>query len=353
MEVLQKQAAVLANMTGLGRGVIAESLLSRLASIDPPAAELFGSLIGAFQNHDANSLPLLGKELRELASQTPRRDLEVRRAVDVLVVAPKRIEEDAVLAAFGTTRVGRVQTEASRYPGYLTSVEGRTVLICSPQTDGNVKMALFVSEWLREWIPKLGALIGMAGGREGEVEPGDLVLATDILDYQIVRRIATPTGSVDKNRFVSYTSHDNLRTNFLTGDDPTWIDQMKIACAVAMSTVPKDKQLTARQFRAWRPSLKKGVILAGSTLVEDGTIGKIADDIHDRAMAVEMEGAGFAGAMHAALVPWLSIRGIADMGGHPGYAEPDGKLRTKKWQFVSAFAAAHRLRMGLPDISVL
>lgn len=351
LETIRKQASILTEMSGPGRGVIAEGLMSRLAAADPVTAELLGQLIGALEHHDPASLRSLGKSLEAQARATPTGG-DTRLKVDVLIVAPKQIEEEAVLAAFEASRANRVTTRPSGYSGYLTETDNLTVLICSPKRDGNVFMSLFVSEWLREWSPTLAALVGMAGGRHPDVKPGDVVLANAILDYQIVRRINTPSGSVDKNRFVPYTPRPNIQTNFLSIDG-SWAERMKSACATAMPNAARDKRLTQRGFRSWSPALKPGVVLAGSTLVEDGSIKNIADRIHDQAIAVEMEGAGFAGAMAAADHRWVSVRGIADMGGHPDYTNPDGKPRTKRWQFAATFAAASALRTVLPDISAL
>lgn len=353
MAMIRKQARLLSEMKGPGRGVLLEHLLSQLAAEDPPTAELFGHLVTGLEMHDPHSLPVLGHTLSAIADSSVRVSADRRTSVDLLLIAPKPVEETAVLAAFGITKTHKVQTLAARHSGYLGEADGFSVLICSPHSDGNVKMALFVAEWLQEWKPRLGALIGMAGGRFDEVSLGDIVLATSIFDFQIVRRIATPSGSVDKNRFVPHVVPDHIRTNFTKLDEPAWRQKMKDECRPALAEAPSGKRLSLAQLRKWKPALKEGIVLAGSTLFEDGSIDETADGIHDRAMAVEMEGAGFAGAMVAAQVPWLSLRGIADMGGHPDYVDAEGKSRTKEWQFAVTFAAAHRLRAVMPDINVL
>ncbi len=261
------------------------------------------------------------------------------------------------------TRAHKVQTTNAKHTGYRGEVDGYSVVVCSPHNDGNVRMALFAAEWLSEWRPKLSALVGMAGGREGDVKLGDIVLATSILDFQIVRRIATPDGPVDKNRFIPHGVPDYLTTNFSQLDESVWLTSMKDACRVALQRAPAGKKLSSDQLKKWKPTMKEGIVLAGSTLVEDGSIERMADAIHDRAMAVEMEGAGFAGAMTASRIPWVSLRGIADMGGNPDYIDPGentdpegasgNRKRTKEWQFAVTFAAAFRLRSVLPDINVL
>lgn len=363
LESIRQEARILASMRGPGRGVILEHLLSRLAGADPAMAELFGDLITGLEKHDPTSLPLLGATLREIARKTGQVNVDRREEIDVLIIAPKAIEEQAVLDAFGMNKAHKVQTGAAKHTGYRGEVDGYSILVCSPHNDGNVRMALFTAEWLREWQPKLGALVGMAGGREGDVKLGDIVLATSILDYQIVRRIATPDGPVDKNRFIPHGVPDFLLTNFSHVDEDKWRVDMKEACAPVLRAAPAGKKLALGQFNKWRPTMKEGIVLAGSTLVEDGSIDQMADAIHDRAMAVEMEGAGFAAAMTASRIPWVSLRGIADMGGHPDFKVPEEaaevtteeliRPRTKEWQLAVTFAAAFRLRSVLPDINVL
>jgi nucleoside phosphorylase len=352
LNAVHEEARLLSHMTGPGRGIVLEHILSRLAAADPPAADLIGQLITALQHHDPASLPDLGRALSEQARAAPTAS-EHRNTIDLMIVTPKSIEEEAVLAAFEIEKTRKVQTSISRHTGYVGEADGFSVLICSPHADGNVRMSLFVREWLDDWKPRLGALVGMAGGRDPDVRPGDVVLATAIFDYQIVRRIATPSGAVDKNRFVSHVVREDLTTNFSSLDEEAWQASVKESLIGPMARAPIDKRLSSRAVRKWDPKMKPGIILAGSTLVEDGSISKIADGIHDQAIAVEMEGAGFAAAMTSQHVPWLSLRGIADMGGHPDYITEDGKSRTKEWQFAATFAAAHRFRAVMPDINVL
>ncbi|MCU1509493.1 MAG: kinesin light chain-like protein [Glaciihabitans sp.] len=354
-EQVLEQSRALAAMRGQGRAVLLESLLSRLIRIDPTAGELVGNFLTATEHISGDNLLALG---RVVASQSRGREglrTQQRAAVDLLIVAPKIVEEDAVLAAFGVTRGKLVRTKRLKQIGYLGVVDGRTVLVCSPKHDGNTGMALYVSEWLHEWAPSVAALIGMAGGRANEVKPGDLVLGEVIFDYQHGRLIATPDGnSKIENRFLSFPVAGDLIRDIPGLDRDDWAASMKSACVDAMNSLslPRSKRPKATTMKAWTPTVKSGGILAGSTLIEDGSIEKLTKSVHDRAVAIEMEGAGFAAAMQEWKVPWISIRGIADMGGHPDYMDENGKTRTKEWQFPSTFAAAYLLRSAISVINV-
>ncbi|MBN8425644.1 hypothetical protein JF531_14070 [Microbacterium esteraromaticum] len=94
-------------------------------------------------------------------------------------------------------------------------------------------------------------------------------------------------------------------------------------------TVPDEK---------WKPRVVRGDILAGGSLVEDGSLPTFALEHSDKVRAVEMKEAGFAADGLETGIPWLVVRGIADVG-------EEG--RDKTWQFGATFIAARFVRDGI------
>ena len=70
------------------------------------------------------------------------------------------------------------------------------------------------------------------------------------------------------------------------------------------------------------------------------------EEINDRGLAAEMEGAGFAAACTARRIPFLVVRGIADYGDEDVLTLVDGSevRRGKSWQIPSTYAAAAYVR---------
>jgi nucleoside phosphorylase len=117
---------------------------------------------------------------------------------------------------------------------------------------------------------------------------------------------------------------------------PTWKDMVRkdVRTHIQAEDWPRSEDLD----NGWPIEVRRGYVLAGGTLLEDGSLPQMATTFHDRTLAAEMEGAGFAAACVEKRLPWLVIRGVADFG-EPG--------RLKHWQFPATFAAARYLREAL------
>jgi nucleoside phosphorylase len=184
----------------------------------------------------------------------------------------------------------------------------------------NAAAAASLTQAIGEWNPSVVMFVGVAGGVPGEVDLGDVVAATMVYDYEVGKD--TAEGFV--TRELQHRSAFRLRQRAsLSATSDTWRRRV-LAAAPALAT--------QRDF-----NVKVEPIAAGSKVVasaESETFALISRAA-PRAVAVEMEGAGFLEACQRfPHVDGIVIRGISDLLG--------GKADTDKqgWQKHAAANAA-------------
>lgn len=205
---------------------------------------------------------------------------------------------------------------------------------------GNYDMASFCQVLFREYDIDLCVLLGMAAGRQGEVHLGDVVCATEVIDYG--RTVRRPSGPQPNPKPFKPDRNVARQLNYFNPERRGWHVLLEARHRLAMSfsdaglaplpeVAPKD----------FRPAYSTGVILAGDLMLEDDSLDEWARLLHARkAKAAEMEGAGFATTCEDADVSWMVMRGIADFGG------PE---RDKEWQLLATLSAAAALRVLLTE----
>lgn len=261
--------------------------------------------------------------------------------VDVLVVTPKPFELDAAIKAFGIDpddEAGKRILDHRVY--YRTEVSTQTapgrplsVVVTMIGRQGNVRAGTRVSHMLQWYRASAYFLCGVAAGREGHVELGDVLIPDQVTFFGPGRNteeglLARPDPAV-----ISEQIYLDLVQYRLSGR--RFAD--RLTETVKLLT-PAQRKPGGRRFR---PALRLGEIaIATSEQVLENAelLARIAERFNDDIDGADMEAFGFIDAIQSA--PWGIFRGISDFGQHP---------HSKEWQPLAALAAATALRDFLEE----
>jgi nucleoside phosphorylase len=168
-----------------------------------------------------------------------------------------------------------------RCPGILVQLEGK----------GRMYAAVSTAYAINEWNPRFLLLVGTAGGfRSKGVALGDIIVATEVLDYESQRL----GGGSPLVRWVKYQPDMVL---------------LELARKIAS---PRAQRIRG----AWgdMPPVHFGPLLSGDKVVASQHAVQQFLAFSENALGVEMEGAGVAFAARQGLepVPFLMVRGVAD-----------------------------------------
>ena len=253
-----------------------------------------------------------------------------RSGPEVLVVTPKMVERRTCVAVFDCADTKPAMFDSHiRYRRFQPEgVPGTTVTLACPEDASN----LMASHVVRDYVgafgrPDLAVLCGMAMGTTTDVGNGDVVVGRLVFDVG-PRRV---TADKEKTQFEPYRVRERLRADLGEHRD-AGADATVAALRAALPRMRASGLELPSDFddEQWQPKVHTGVILSGDELVEDES-GADRARAHDRAYALEMEGAGFAATCDHLGCDWIVVRGVADHG------EPD---RSKSWQAVATAAAA-------------
>lgn len=318
-----------------GRAVLVEQLVDRVLAVSPEMRPILGALLMGQADAEAQALgrAVLGTMLLELDKVA---DAFSKVDVDVLILTVKEVELHATLRAFGVNPGVSGTRVKNADPVYLFMRGETRICVAYVGFAGNVESSVRLLELMRAVSFKWAVLIGMAAGVRNKTKLGHVVLSESVVAYEGVK--LTREGVVPSFRTHTVPMRRVRQMAALGQEDPNWQERLRSEIIVAEGyEQPPDHDGEAFDEN-WRCEVTTGVVLAGGTLFEDGSIPALANDVHARTKAVEMEGAGFSSACAEYGIEWLVVRGIAD------YGEPD---RAKGWQFVAAYAAAAVVRDGL------
>jgi len=115
-----------------------------------------------------------------------------REPIDYLLITALADEFSAVQAALGSA--ADVERSTKTFGRHLRATithaapnSDETVVVCQSDRMGNVASALTTAEALQRWAPRLTVLVGITGGIRGRTRLGDLVVATQIFDYEAAK----------------------------------------------------------------------------------------------------------------------------------------------------------------------
>ncbi len=260
-----------------------------------------------------------------------------RQRPQVLVVVPKPLEHIAVQAVFECEdEEPRLFDSRIRYRYFPhPDKQGVMITLVCMQEEGNLLAANVVRDYVSAFgRPDLAVLCGMAlGVREDKVPVGDVVVAREVWDTG-PRRI---THDLERTRLRAHQVPGPLRNDIndhcsgATAEILAAFDaaRERVGEMLFLPDVVKD--------RSFRPKFHPAVVLSADELIEDESGPKRAE-VHDRAYAYEMEGAGFAAACDHLNSDWTVVRGVADHG---------APYRNKDWQGTATLAAAAFVRTFL------
>jgi 5'-methylthioadenosine/S-adenosylhomocysteine nucleosidase len=253
-------------------------------------------------------------------NSSEKNDLNVG-SVDVAIVTALKIERDAVLARLEDVKVVQIDLEPyTYYRGRVAipaSSEHYEVVLVMLLDMGNVEAAAATTILIERWKPSSVMMVGIAGGVEGKVALGDVVVATYVHYYE--------PGKIkprrEERRFQQFYPDRLLYGRAIAYEESEWKGEIKV-------TRPGAESETVHL-----PDAHFGAIGSGENVIADEkALARLMAEC-PKMIAVAMEGAGVArAATNAANTPrFLEIRGICD------YAN---STKNDSWHAFAAGAAA-------------
>jgi len=256
-----------------------------------------------------------------------------RKSADIGIVSIIPEELNAIKQVFNIEidQIEDFNTNGLRFwESSLTQSDNKhklTVVITMVGEASTIPCAVACSKMFSIYNIETCLLIGISAGVKGEVDLGDVIVSTMVLDYGGER--LTPIGP--QKRPIPYVPDEKITRDY------AYFNKNK----VWENYLPKiRKQLTSSDalkteiIKNWTPNIDTGIILAGGKLFEDGSLPKMREKYDDKVRAAEMEGSGFARACREYDIQWLVFRGISDFG------DKAGRQIRKKWKATSALTAA-------------
>jgi nucleoside phosphorylase len=242
--------------------------------------------------------------------------------VDFIILTALEEERDAVLSKLlGHSKLDRVGEEPHTY--YEAFIESRRndraryrVIVTSLARMGPLEAAAKAPEMVQRWKPRRVLMVGIAGGISGEVQLGDVLVASEIQDYTLgkfeedgTRKIRWKSAPVDASLF-------DAAANFPKG----WEDLVQ-----------------AERPISGAPKRRTGLFASGGDVIASRDLIAKIKETHPKLAGVEMEGGALGIVLHQTeLRPgMLMIRGISDL------ADAVGNAATKQlWRLYACDVAA-------------
>ena len=271
-----------------------------------------------------------------------------RKPVDVLVTTVVPIELTAARIAFDLpARPTKTHNNRRYYETQLHSEwvdRDLSVVITDIGDAGNAKAATAVSQMQQHYAPAAYFLVGIAAGREGAVELGDVVRPRIVMDFEggtAYKREVKPRPEpkpVPERMFRNLNYYDPSTTNYYQ------------RLQEAVKKLPREHWPPEDELDLpFRPDFPDKVVIAtGEKVRRDSSLVALAKRHDERIKAADMESTGFAGQVGD--VPWAVFRGITDFG-NPKKAD--------NWHGFAALAACVAVRDFLetqyepPDVARL
>lgn len=189
-------------------------------------------------------------------------------------------------------------------------LRGRQVVLAQTGV-GKVNAAITTVLMIEHFKPREIVFSGIAGGVDPALEPGDLVIGTQVtyhdfgqLDDEGMHYWATKNPFNQKENPVSFQC------------DPVLVSKaMLVSKTLRLAKVKRDNG-------SFVPSIQKGIIVTGDVFVSsEKTTKRLLKDLG--AAATEMEGAAIAQTCYQQNVPFLIIRSLSDKANQKAKADMD------------------------------
>ncbi|NUP22890.1 MAG: 5'-methylthioadenosine/S-adenosylhomocysteine nucleosidase [Streptomyces sp.] len=265
----------------------------------------------------------VGSNAKVIQAAAVQRDGAAERAqVGVITILP--LETQAVRLALGlrSERVGDLTF-------YRAMVNGVSVTATMALEQGQRSAMAAYANLVGAFDPEITVLAGIGGGIHESVAIGDVILATEMVYYDL--RKVTPTGTPRRGQSRPVPAAIGHAVNAFIADlDPP--SRLTIV----------DPEGTSRS-----PVVHAGPIGSGEAVIADEDADEIAflASFNDKILAVDMEAGGLGQACHERSAAsgrqhrWMVVRGISDRADRNKSDTP---------QRVAAWHAAQVLRLLLP-----
>ncbi len=220
-----------------------------------------------------------------------------------------------------------------------SSREYQCVLGCIGRS-GNYVSAVAATEMIATFRPRFIILFGIAAGRRRKVKIGEVVLSEQVVAYEA----AALHKAVDGSQLL-LPRYDIPRIDHWTEQSLSYYQTTEPVARVGLIFRSADgrfpdpplgqEQKYARDVTTV-VKIHREAIASGEKLLRDPEkLRVMAEQVHDKIVAAEMEAAGFVEACRYFGVGWFVVRGISDFG---------DRFKSDKFQRLAALLAAATTR---------
>jgi nucleoside phosphorylase len=322
--------AALPNLHGDAQRMAVDAILYNLESTAPQVARIVGAVVSAL---DEPARKAIEERFTGYDGNLPLADAKTS-LVDCLILTIKEVEWRAALAAFDVPMASFTHVDDQTV--HFFERDGLRYAIAPVGVDGNTESAIMFGRYYEALHPRAAVLVGMAGGVLGKVKPGDVVVAKHVHAYDF--RKLTEDGTLPRTKTYNVPDRVARKAESMLVFERSWFRDVVENLRNVLSTDAYASKGSVVPKEGWEPQVTAGDVLAGGSLIEDGSLPDWAKHMNEKIKAAEMEGAGFAAAADELSIPWMVVRGIADNG-------KEG--RKDNWQFGSTYVAASWLRAAI------
>ncbi len=181
-------------------------------------------------------------------------------------------------------------------------------------------------------------LVGIAAGVKAKTKIGDVLVSTEVFDYEGGR--AEPEGI--RNRGNRQQSSRRIKNDLHFYE--TRFEEVQSVVGDQLAGLDQKRLPSEGIGVGFSPELHSGIIACGEKLLVDGSLNRIRESHDERIRGADMESYGFAFAcsQQTPEVQWLVVRGVSDYG-EPRDLTAQANLEPDKgdeWQWVAALTAS-------------
>lgn len=252
--------------------------------------------------------------------------------VDVVVTTVTPLEWRAAQAVFEVDE-GALESFGGRryYELRLPSHRAKRdlkVILTSILRPLNVRATKAMFQIRQQFEAEMYFLVGIAAGRKGAVNLGDVVIPESVLYYEPGRKL--PGGKLPRHGHMEVP--EDVQANVRYWDPASTEYHARFFDLVAgLAARDRPKDLSPKK----QPKVvsTNAMIASGEQLIQDGLLSRLYKRFDERLLAGDQEAFGFAEALSD--TRWAIFRGISDFG------EPE---KPEEWQYVAVCAAGLALR---------
>lgn len=283
---------------------------------------------------------------------------------DLLFIIPLE-EEFQVFRKYFNPRESNSLLPPFYYPTSISNLDIKTAAGIIGKM-GTAPTAAMAAQAISDLHPKIVILLGIAGALDNNLRPGDIVIASQIFEYEALGK-TVPAGDKYIYQRSGYTFRPDATLRELSdhfrNNDSTYLDwQQAVNDQASEEGISPKREVPNTQAKEdlsliqfpW-PELNVGFIASGNTVSASGVYKVELTERDRKLIALEMEAAGVAHAIeNSPYAPrLLVVRGISDWGDEQKTKlDNDGKGAWRRLAMFSVCAFLDRF-LRLPSITSL